>query len=193
MIREYLKLARSYNAVLTGISPVMGAISMEQYNLVHLFLLFLVGFLGHTFGFILNDIMDYKIDKTSKVMSSRPLVSGTISIKRAWTLAFLSGTGSFIIVFYIGIRTQSFFPIIILIISAIFITIYDSVSKKYPFMDIFVILGIFFLIWGLWQLDFWPTFVGLILTIGFKLWYVDRMVCIYEDMKHIPEYEKWQR
>jgi hypothetical protein len=35
---------------------------------------------------------------------------------------------------------------VILIISAIFVTIYDSVSKKYPFMDIFVILGIFFLI-----------------------------------------------
>ncbi len=146
MIREYLKLARSYNAVLTGISPVMGAISMQQFNLIHLFLLFLVGFLGHTYGFILNDIMDYKIDKTSKVISSRPLVSGTISIKKAWILAFVSIVGSFIIAFYIGIRIQNFFPILILIISAIFITIYDLVSKKFPFMDIFVILGVFFLI-----------------------------------------------
>ena len=64
MVKEYLKLARSYNVVLTDIPPVMGAISMQQYDPLHLFLLFLVGFLGHTYGFILNDILDYKIDKS---------------------------------------------------------------------------------------------------------------------------------
>jgi len=146
MIREYLKLARSYNAVLTGISPVMGAISMGQFNLLLLLLLFLVGFFGHTYGFILNDIMDYKIDKTSKVMSKRPLISGTISVKRAWSLAIISLVGSFLIAFYIGYRFQCYFPIVILIISAMFITVYDLVSKRFPFMDIFVVLGIFFLI-----------------------------------------------
>ena len=59
MIREYLKLARSFNAVLTGISPVMGAIAMRQYNIFTLFILFLIGFLGHTFGFVFNDIIDF--------------------------------------------------------------------------------------------------------------------------------------
>jgi 4-hydroxybenzoate polyprenyltransferase len=146
MIREYLKLARSYNAVLTGISPVMGAISMGQFNLDLLLLLFLVGFLGHTYGFILNDIMDYKIDKTSKVMSKRPLISGTISVNKAWFLSIISMIGSFIIAIYIGYRLQSYFPIVILLISAIFISIYDLISKRFPFMDIFVVLGIFFLI-----------------------------------------------
>ena len=77
MIREYLKLSRSFNAVLTGISPVMGAIAMEQYNIGFLVLLFLVGFLGHSFGFVFNDIIDYKLDKTSKEIQDRPLISGT--------------------------------------------------------------------------------------------------------------------
>ncbi len=54
-------------------------------------------------------------------------------------------------------------------------------------------IGIIFLIWGLWYFEIWPTLIGLILTVGFKLWYVDRMVCIYEDMKNIPEYKKWER
>jgi hypothetical protein len=54
-------------------------------------------------------------------------------------------------------------------------------------------IGIIFLIYGLWYLDFWSTFVGLILTIESKLWYVDRMVCLYEDMKDNPEYGKWEK
>jgi 4-hydroxybenzoate polyprenyltransferase len=83
MIREYLKLARSFNAVLTGISPVMGAIAMQQYDIIILILLFLIGFLGHTFGFVFNDIIDYSIDKSSKEISDRPLISGTISLRNA--------------------------------------------------------------------------------------------------------------
>ena len=83
LIREYLKLARSYNAVLTGVSPVMGAVAMAQFDIKYLFLLFLVGFFGHTYGFIINDLCDYKIDKYSKDISDRPLISGTISMKKA--------------------------------------------------------------------------------------------------------------
>jgi 4-hydroxybenzoate polyprenyltransferase len=128
-VREYLKLSRSFNAVLTGVSPVMGAIAMEQYNLIYLFLLFLIGFFGHVYGFVLNDILDYKIDKTSKEISDRPLISGTISIKKAWAFAITSMIISFIIAFYLAITTNIYPPIIIL-----------------PGMDIILTIGIFFLI-----------------------------------------------
>ena len=145
-VREYLKLARSFNAVLTGFSPVMGAIAMEQYDILTLFLLFLVGFLGHTYGFVLNDILDYKIDKNSKEISDRPLISGTITIKKAWAFAIGSMLAAFIIAFYLAFTTQNFLAVVILIFSAFFITIYDLISKKFTAMDIFVALGIFFLI-----------------------------------------------
>lgn len=146
MMREYLKLARSFNAVLTGISPVMGAIAMEFYNIPMLFLLFLVGFFGHTFGFVLNDIIDYRIDKSSKEISDRPLVSGTISIKNAWIFAISSMTIAFIVAFYIALATSHFFPLIVLATAAFFVTLYDTISKKAPGMDIFVALSVFFLI-----------------------------------------------
>ena len=146
MIREYLKLARSFNAVLTGISPVMGAIAMKQYDILSLFLLFLVGFLGHTFGFVFNDIVDYKIDKYSKEISDRPLISGTISVKKAWVFAIASMIAAFIIAIYIAVTTHSFFPIVVLVISSFFIILYDLTSKKFPFTDILVAIGIFFLI-----------------------------------------------
>lgn len=146
MIREYLKLARSFNAVLTGVSPVMGAIAMEYYDLSTLFLLFLVGFLGHTYGFVLNDIIDKKIDKTSEEISDRPLLSGTISIKKAWIFAIISMIFAFVIAFFISYNTQIYYPIIILIISSILITLYNLTSKKLPGMDIFVTAAVFFLI-----------------------------------------------
>jgi len=146
MIREYLKLNRSFNAVLTGISPVMGAIAMEEFNIVNLLLLFIVGFFGHSYGFVLNDILDYKIDKSSKEISDRPLISGTISLRNAWIFTIISLLIPFIIALYIAINQQLFYPILILVFSALSITIYDLISKKLPFMDIFVAFGIFFFI-----------------------------------------------
>ena len=146
MIREYLKLSRSFNAVLTGISPVMGAIAMQQYNILILLILFIIGFLGHTFGFVFNDIIDYKIDKTSKEISDRPLVSGSIKLSNAWVFAISSITIAFIIAFSFAYYTQNYFPIMILFFSAFFIILYDLISKKIPFMDIFVAIGVFFFI-----------------------------------------------
>jgi 4-hydroxybenzoate polyprenyltransferase len=145
-VREYLKLSRSFNAVLTGVSPVMGAIAMEQYDILTLFLLFLIGFFGHIYGFVLNDIIDYNIDKTSKEISDRPLVSGTISIKKAWIYAIFSMMISFIIAFYLALTTSIYYPIIVLALSAVFVTIYDLISKKIPGMDIILTISIFFLI-----------------------------------------------
>lgn len=42
--------------------------------------------------------------------------------------------------------------------------------------------GLVFLVWGLVALDFWPTLLGLTITIGAKLWFMDRMAMLYEDM-----------
>ena len=146
MIREYLKLSRSFNAVLTGISPVMGAIAMGEYHILTLLILFIIGFLGHTFGFVFNDIIDYKIDKTSKEISDRPLISGTIKLKNAWTFALISMIGAFLIATILAYYSMNFYPLIILGISAFFIILYDLISKKIPFMDIFVAIGVFFFI-----------------------------------------------
>ena len=146
MIQEYLKLARSFNAVLTGMSPVMGAIALRQYDIVMLFLLFLVGFFGHTFGFVFNDIIDYNIDKSSKEISDRPLVSGTISLRKAWIFSFIAMGIAFLLALYIAISTSRIYSVILLIISAFFIILYDLVSKKFPLTDFFVSFGIFFLV-----------------------------------------------
>jgi len=146
MLQEYLKLARSFNAVLTGMSAVMGAIALREYDIIMLFLLFLVGFFGHTFGFVFNDIIDYNIDKSSKEISDRPLVSGTISMRNAWIFSFISMGIAFVIALYLAVSTAHLYSLVILAVSAFFIILYDLVSKKVLLTDFFVSLGIFFLV-----------------------------------------------
>ena len=49
-------------------------------------------------------------------------------------------------------------------------------------------------IYGLWSLDYGMVLFGLALMIGGKLWFVDRMVWLYQDMKQAdPSYTSWQR
>jgi hypothetical protein len=51
--------------------------------------------------------------------------------------------------------------------------------------------GVAILMYGLVVLEIWPTVAGAAIAFLGKTWYVDRMVWLYEDMKHIPEYEEW--
>jgi len=53
------------------------------------------------------------------------------------------------------------------------------------------IIGVAILVYGLVVLEIWPTVAGAAIGILGKTWYVDRMVWLYDDMKHIPEYNKW--
>jgi len=53
------------------------------------------------------------------------------------------------------------------------------------------IIGVAILTYGLVVLEIWPTVAGAAIAFLGKTWYVDRMVWLFEDMKHIPEYKKW--
>ncbi len=146
VIGEYLKLSRSFNVGLTAIAPVLGALSNGEENLFYLFLFFLVGFFGHCYGFALNDIVDYKIDRLSRELVDRPLVSGKINLKNAWIFTVLMLILSFLFALWIAYIYSNFLSLLFLIFSAISITIYDFISKRMPAMDIFVAGGIFLLI-----------------------------------------------
>ncbi len=145
-LQEYLKLSRSFNAGLTAIAPVMGAVAMHEVRLLPLVLLFLAGFFGHTYGFVLNDIVDLRIDRSSADISDRPLVAGTVSLQEAWTFALLSMAASFVIAGVLAWHWYSWPPIVFLALSALSITIYDLISKRYPGMDVFVGAGVLLLI-----------------------------------------------
>lgn len=49
-------------------------------------------------------------------------------------------------------------------------------------LNIASLAGFPFLIWGLARFELWPTVLGMTLITGAKLWYIDRMAILYDDM-----------
>ncbi len=65
--------------------------------------------------------------------------------------------------------------------------------QKVPsLLNLVSVSGIPFLILGLVNLEVYPTLIGTILIILGKLWFIDRMTWLYEDMKDShSEYRSW--
>lgn len=150
MIRDYIEITRLFNMGLTGVAPVLGALAMwnvDTLTPLKLVILFIIGGLAHSYGFVLNDFIDIKVDKLSKDLSARPLVQGSITRKRAAFFAVSCMIGSFLLslIFFSELRNYIFL-ILILLLAYFFATVYDIASKKYPGMDLFVAGAVFFLI-----------------------------------------------
>jgi len=52
-------------------------------------------------------------------------------------------------------------------------------------------LGGVLVIWGLIGLAVWPTLLGAVLICCGKLWFLDRMAWLFQDMQDTPEYRGW--
>jgi len=53
--------------------------------------------------------------------------------------------------------------------------------------------GMLFVLWGVLMFDPWPALFGMALVYCGKLWFLDRMVWLWEDMKDAnEEYRNWQ-
>ncbi|MCX6666537.1 MAG: UbiA prenyltransferase family protein [Euryarchaeota archaeon] len=146
MIREYLKLARISIVSITGLAPVIGALATGHYQVLYLLLLFLIGFFGHAYGMTHNDLIDYTLDKKAKEIVDRPLVSGTISIWQAWFFALSCLATMFIFSVVLAALTMQFCPLILLVIPTVCVTLYNILSKRIPFADILLAIGMFFFI-----------------------------------------------
>lgn len=54
-------------------------------------------------------------------------------------------------------------------------------------------IGMLFVFWGVFAFDLWTTVFGMTLVYLGKLWFLDRMAWLWEDMKDAdPEYRKWR-
>jgi 4-hydroxybenzoate polyprenyltransferase len=190
MLSEYLKLARSFNMALTGLAPVMGALAMGQNDIFHLFLLFVVGCLGHAYGFTHNDIVDYQHDIHVAEIAARPLIKGTISKKQAWLFAFFCLFVAGLVVSYLSITTGRYLSLGVFCLPVVCVTLYNYIGKRFPFMDVILALGMFFLIlWGaLTQTnDFYQvTFVTWIICFlgAIQVLYMNVIAGGLKDIKH---------
>ena len=94
---EYARLIRPYGILFLGFTPVFGAICNGKFDFFHLFILFIIGSLAHIFGFVQNDFFDIDIDKKSRYVLKRPLVTGRISENAALWIILISFLLSIII------------------------------------------------------------------------------------------------
>jgi 4-hydroxybenzoate polyprenyltransferase len=138
---EYLRLLRFQTSAATASAPLIGGLIAGQREIIPLFILLILGILFHIYGFVLNEYIDIEVDKKSRELHKKPLVSGSIPVKHAGFIVILS------CIFAFGL-TVIFFPtiltIIFFIISLLLGGIYDVFGKKIIGSDFILGLGFFF-------------------------------------------------
>jgi 4-hydroxybenzoate polyprenyltransferase len=193
MIRDYVEITRLFNMGLTGVAPVLGALAMWNEGVLtplKLLILFIIGGLAHSYGFVLNDVIDIKVDKLSKDLFARPLVQGSITRKHAAFFAVFCMIGSFLLslVFLRELRSYIFL-FLILLLAYLFATLYDIASKKYPGMDLFVAGAVFFLILFGASTIGTPTMLAYIVALigGLQVLFMNMINGAIKDIDHDKE------
>lgn len=169
IVREYLKLIRPYGILFIGFTPVFGALCNRQFDGVSLFLLLVIGLLGHIFVFVQNDYYDMEVDRQSKYVVQRPLISGKISKTQARVLFFAAFFVSLVLaaVFFFSLRSFT-----VLLLSFFLMTLYNRYSKRTPGME--YVLGAAVFGYGMFGAltvsDEVSLFAIIISTLGFFQW-----------------------
>ena len=131
-----------------AIPPVIGAISVGVLDFYKLVILFIIGALAALYGFILNDYADVEVDKLSKDLQGKPLVSKIISKKTALFICVFFILLTFLLIGVLWYKESiDFFKLAALfsiIVAGILGSIYDFYGKKFVGSDILVALSMAF-------------------------------------------------
>ena len=138
----YLQLFRLQTATATALTPVIGGLIMGQSDITLLFVLFLIGFLYHIYGFVLNEYIDIDVDKKSSELKKKPLICGIVPKNHALFITILSGIfACFLTIFFFTL----ILPILFLIFALFLGGIYDIFGKKILGSDFILGTGFFFI------------------------------------------------
>lgn len=163
-MKKYLKLIRIKHWLknLLVFLPLFFSLKITNYVSLIIVLLGFVSFsIVSSIVYIFNDINDLEVDKLHPIKKNRPLASGAISVKRAYSIIVL-----LFIIFIMNstilfIRCDSVFVFLIPIIYIVLNLFYSKILKKIPIIDVCVIVIGFLLR---------VMFGGLILNINVSKW-----------------------
>ena len=200
-VKAVLRLIRIHSLMVTALTPLLGAcatFTVLKGNFIPgdqipmLFNIFLIGIIIHIFGEILNDYIDYDVDKANIELSTKPLVSGDISKKGALILMIIS----LIVLIVIGVFSRfNILSLLIFIAASVTGIIYQLKSKKWFHSAIFLSAWAFLIILfggvyaGQYQnlLDV-PALVYIISILGFfHLWINTAILGHLKDVKNDAE------
>ena len=144
-MREFFILSRIQTAGLTALTALFGMMAQGEFSSDHcpaIACCFIIGLCAHFHGFITNEILDLPVDRGHSALSAKPLVSGTITIRRAfaYTMIPVIVTYAILALFYLN------GPMLLLFFCGHASSlIYNGAGKKFPGLDIFL---------GIWAFTF---------------------------------------
>ncbi|MCL4518407.1 MAG: geranylgeranylglycerol-phosphate geranylgeranyltransferase [Thaumarchaeota archaeon] len=126
-VASFLSMIRPANSVMVGFAVIVGIAAAsndyrEIFTVVSL-LGFLTGFLISSFSMVSNDIYDLEVDRVNQ--PSRPLPSGAVSVKNAWSISICLLVG--------GLLASTALGVVNFIIAAVFALVgwfYNYRGKK---------------------------------------------------------------
>jgi 4-hydroxybenzoate polyprenyltransferase len=138
---------------LTAMVPVVGALVFSGEpstgglvevgdELVGLILLFMVGAMLHVHGFVLNEWADVEVDRASKDLQDKPLVSGALSGDEAKWTAVLAAVLCFV---FLALVTLDPWAHLAMLGSVLLAVAYDLWGKRFP-LDVLLAGSITFLL-----------------------------------------------
>ena len=201
-IKAYLRLIRIHTIIATALTPSLGAFAIYSVlkdklipdDIIQIFIpLFLVGIIIHIFGEILNDYMDYDIDKANIELSDKPLVSGDVSKRSALIGLILCFVFLIIVIIFSNFNILS---LILFIIGATTGIIYQLISKKWLHSAVLIASYVFFIIlFGAAYAGAYdnilsiPPLVYILSILGFfQLWINTAILGHLKDIKNDSEY-----
>jgi len=145
----YVKLLRIPGIAGLATPTVIGALSVGVYDPITLLILFIIGGLTASYGFILNDFADVELDSLVKELHGKPLVDGDISTKNAAAISVFLILSSFFFIFLLW-RGQpfdeyKFMAAICILLAGLLGAFYDFYGKKIAGSDFFLAISISFI------------------------------------------------
>lgn len=144
-IAAYAKLLRIPGVAGLAIPPVIGAITVGEYDPFVLTILFIIGALSGVYGFILNDYIDVELDALVDDLKKKPLVGGIISKKAALliTITFVLLCFFFIFLLWQGetLDDYKFVALLCVVVAGILGTVYDIYGKNIVGSDFLVAIA----------------------------------------------------
>ncbi len=114
----------------TLLLTLLGAAS-GQHALTNgtMLLMISVGLAFHIFAYVLNDVVDLRLDRTEPLRADSPLVQGTITRRRALWLAFSQPPLAFVIAYLAGVTLVALY-----MLGAAFLSLaaYNLYGKRCP-------------------------------------------------------------
>jgi len=193
LINDYLRLIRAPGLTGLALTPVAGALCVNNTSFLPLTFLFIIGVISKIYGFVMNDYFDLELDKLSKDLSQRALVKGTISKRAALVIILLCFFLGYITIFVFFYRHHPFFymGLLCIIVADILTITYNKFGKRIVGSDFLIALAesLFLLFGALMVLTdgalgvfFWIIFIILLN----EQFYMNAIAGGLKDIDHDP-------